>query len=1743
MKRVWRNLSKGKMIVGVAVLCLAVVLGYFGFHRLTARADQFIHRGVLNEIEELPPGTWDEYDEGSEMNPFLFLEIVPSVDRASIGYMIDGCEPIDFDTNSVKKGPNDGYEQAIAKYSTTGFVMMHVFDDEYEHFYGSEEDKKLSFPGGDDVWKHAKEESLTMYGYYEKVEEGEGNFVQDANVQDETGVFGQEYWVPGFREVGFDSGVAGADYVWVSCVERDREWNDYLRTSYYIPHAKKNTKKYTSTDPNALFAIQKGDRIYAVRKGTTHYWGSEQKIHGTHRNDFLRTSLGPSAGCYTRKEIKNFNIVIKTIEPKELSEHPEWIDYADFIVMTNHASTFSKYWDDYPEQRRIKRKVSISTRNFSDCGQDFSWTVARKLFMKVNAMEAYDGNGKYRFAPMLLNFEVVTTSANVDAPSGTKSSRLDYMTMTSPGLSRTDGSSTNIWKFILMNCSMDQEYFYNLFFKPCIQCGGKSVIQDTMDGRQGEGFCLAQDEYNGKYYWTYNTFMPVELDKFTDITSQEYKDLEKRYNLHTRLVFGNGDGNTGLNGATFMFNADNLLTDISATEGTVTRDKYTENAFDWFEDEEDTDMGDSMGLLDMMHYLLNYKKKGASDDDERDRNKTLIRILEIEPCNDFIWKDSTATTVFFPPSRYEVEVDCMTTQHFNGAKTDLVSDYDIVYVGMTKGKFNQEAANLELGEDDYVTYNDSDFEAKNRKLAGKIYLHVGDLVKAASDMQLRFSGNDISHLKDEELQKFAKSGGVLILDDLLKNFKNKKYTRTVDSSSNITSLLKVVANRSNVESYEKCKGNYNMLQEMLLASKAAFKSQMEIVETPPKYAKTSKSSTTASGSAIKQVDGEGSFTVLNESVLYFTFRINKADFDKKFGTDVDKDLNEAKYGIRLYMDINYDGQITDNEEQSELVYDSQVNGGGNNRPKSYKVSDSPYYFSFDFVKEVYEPRKLAERMNGAITWKFEIYDISDPDYCVAESGVTWYQKLGNTQDAQVIRYYQVVADDAVNSNMNLGKNSMFDKYTSGLLDYKIDPNSVTVSLSEYVKKYNDEVAPAEAKSDADAVSIFQDYDMFIVSCSDKMLASAPSGAVEFIKKLAENGFSVLYTTSSVSKDAGASAAQTVKNLLNQSRFTDADSDYTDKASYSSGQETSSNTLASTAIYKAGDYKSLEYTYATVMQEGKKASNDKKAFDNKLWSGVDYEASANSLKTKTVTQINAGKLSTYPYVIDEEGLEETCVNTKAQDFQLNMDNPGMTVWYCLGGKDNTVYGISPNDATNNYYLYTIGNVAYTSADLANITGDMEMKLFVNTLIANYEVGYFYPHVTVNAMIPLNPADPEVEIVESGSNTESILYYDAKMGEIHEQYLDYVPHATPIVIPQTPAPGSSGSSSAGTVLESMEPMDPDETEEPEPTVEPTPTPIPEPAPVDVPFSISSNNGGMILFGTNNTDESLREAQKEQLKGLGENAILVVRYSKVNQWAQTVFWNIDANSGVGGWGGTNVYGQHDYNSSSKEEIQMFTLPISDIKAKLNGAALESIVLNVGYGFEIEMVSIFNSPQQLEKFLKSSDDDDSGDTSTGNNNKITWDPKKVAQVAGPDDKFKDYMPGGDNTHIIYFTPFDNNVPNGNIHSLRISIAYKDSPLADPNDVNYPDQVLGWIKYIFRKDATGHIFRHTASADGTFTVSKRNYTVDSQEYFFFYQEKYAVTDYNYVKFEIENIKRKGLTYLKLGPEAVGDNTYVFPLD
>lgn len=146
-----------------------------------------------------------------------------------------------------------------------------------------------------------------------------------------------------------------------------------------------------------------------------------------------------------------------------------------------------------------------------------------------------------------------------------------------------------------------------------------------------------------------------------------------------------------------------------------------------------------------------------------------------------------------------------------------------------------------------------------------------------------------------------------------------------------------------------------------------------------------------------------------------------------------------------------------------------------------------------------------------------------------------------------------------------------------------------------------------------------------------------------------------------------------------------------------------------------------------------------------------------LENMKATQLNDGQITHYPYEI---GDEINITSTHYQWWQLNLDQDfdqddesDIVVWYCLSSdtdlKDDgfsgtkNMYTESPNDARNNYYIYSIGNIMYSGVGHATVTEINEKKLFFNTIVAAYKIGVKSPSVTVLESEDRNAKEKTVE----------------------------------------------------------------------------------------------------------------------------------------------------------------------------------------------------------------------------------------------------------------------------------------------------------------------------------------------------------------------------------------------------------------
>ncbi len=173
-----------------------------------------------------------------------------------------------------------------------------------------------------------------------------------------------------------------------------------------------------------------------------------------------------------------------------------------------------------------------------------------------------------------------------------------------------------------------------------------------------------------------------------------------------------------------------------------------------------------------------------------------------------------------------------------------------------------------------------------------------------------------------------------------------------------------------------------------------------------------------------------------------------------------------------------------------------------------------------------------------------------------------------------------------------------------------------------------------------------------------------------------------------------------------------------------------------------EYSPYTQGYSTL-QQTRYSIIDNNNHNSPYYGGEDGNGSSDL--AYSVSQVNRGQITSYPYnintddfIIEEEDKFNTdnsanevgagevvqVDRTHQQYFQLNMNKEDIIVWYTLApentsGRAKISYTAMERDVTNNYYIYTSGNVTYTGATCyGSLSKEHERELFINTMIASY-----------------------------------------------------------------------------------------------------------------------------------------------------------------------------------------------------------------------------------------------------------------------------------------------------------------------------------------------------------------------------------------------------------------------------------------
>ena len=1334
-----KRIASAVCVLGIVALCLGVV-GY----QNKLKADEnlpVMTRGVVDKINQIPQTKRDMYDAdqstyalGTKENPFFILELVPYDEYGSFGYNIGGCEPTD-----VQKMRGTGKIDTLGSMNMCDEKRM----DKTYFFEDAQELKTTEF-------EHppVKEDIVQSFdGYYELVEAGEGAFRQN--------------------EDGTIVKADGGNIIWHTIYDLEKQ-KDYP------------TQAFQGKDEPKKILTNVGERIYTVRESSPDdpVYSVEGYYYYKNNENFLKHSLKLSDEAAAK-----YSVIIKTITPKELNANPSWAKYADlYIVSASCADNeFKNMWKKYNRYHHTSAVTDYKNgfeNTDSDKERDISWEVAKEMYDKITA----DTN--YAAIMMTAESYKITKWTNVML------SLFDWNLRPSGDTFSYDASNNNMYKLTVMLLSMKQELFKKLYLdkdNPLISNDGKFLLQ-TGDAQE---------------YWNMFTFLPTNarttdpevnynwygyftsMDKWNDYQMAGNIEENRRY-INNHIYIG-GDGGDILR---------NYLQDgLNLTDKTKT--KYTDF-------QEFMDNADKATPADAVRYVLG--QKNNTNKIEGDLN-----ILDIEPCYDS--KNGYSLTknyiyIMLPNFDGKVNITHMTTAEFIGNSEDLNSTYNMIFMGLDDGAYNKEQQTLKDPTENkdvsgqFTKWNDS-------AMNGKIYFHTGDLAKSTPYREgdprvsrsvkflwfennresttqdedypvIRFPGNDITKVKQKELSAFLDAGYPIVAVPYLYETNQLR----IDQNSNICKFIKDEKNDKSPI--------YQTLDATSIES-ALKRAQADIEwkELPAIYngETASESSSTIKDANYLNTDTNG------RSLLTFKFTVK------------DTDANH-KYKYRIYIDQNRDGKF----EDDEIFYDARKTIALNSeQTRTLKISKL-YVGLIQWKIEVYrtDNQQIRFTKTGCSAAKNRTGSKKQINVLqIMPNDGDYNGKLNLSTDSLFTKYYKNLDDYEIS----------VDTITcSKFREYFQNGNRFSFDESKDVNIGGDGEQNPSAYPDSIKTQLYDKYNMLIIGfgdCYGGEDLSNENGAVDFIKYFAAKGKSVLFTHDLTSMNNvkvqnqgnpfGYSANALLRDLMGMNRYKAVSNQisaaernkiiqYQEKQKDEQGnnkydfvKDVNGNALDELHGFTYYAIKRLAYDqnkskdeWQWVPYEGKgwkmpyqylikDVNGDIVCEDN--WQTQNTGFNNYNDETTLVTKTNEGQITQYPYKIGDWSNHNTVFdNTKlkvaqthGQYYQLNMEDPEVTVWYCLAddGKSDT-YGVSPNDASNNYYIYSKDNIFYSGVGHSKVESDMEAKLFINTMIGAYRVSYEPPIVEV--------LNPEAEITDTKNLSYTMTYnqeYDGDTTEILSQ----------------------------------------------------------------------------------------------------------------------------------------------------------------------------------------------------------------------------------------------------------------------------------------------------------------------------------------------------------------------------------------
>ncbi len=407
----------------------------------------------------------------------------------------------------------------------------------------------------------------------------------------------------------------------------------------------------------------------------------------------------------------------------------------------------------------------------------------------------------------------------------------------------------------------------------------------------------------------------------------------------------NDDGYGGLQNCL----RDNFMT-YAHTSAMVPQSRHsTVNGIDGYADRYGNE---SQYLYKMIRWILGAGGGGSHFDPHPNTNETMtFNLLEIEPCNDFRFKKTAevagllkrmsggteytynSSTGLYEVSgsatatKYKVNVDAYTVNAFDGLTTDLIAEYDFIYMGIGSSNFNGKKG---------IVYPDPNNIYWTQEVK---YLYYG-----GDDST---NANDITDVKYQELLDYVSVGKVLLL--------HYQLSLNAEDTSLLYQFLTDSTEYSNVIATDG--PQYN----------GKYSEQNAAVEYNPYVTPSIKNL------QVKDTSGNA-LPIKGDELTYGSDGIINSLVDEGFAVtgDFTNCIPDTDYCIQLIIDEDNDGIF--GEERSEYKFSQVINTA---LTDSAMVEDEDTgLVSFNYTFSVSLPTAYVSDM---INWKIGIYEAATAD--------------------------------------------------------------------------------------------------------------------------------------------------------------------------------------------------------------------------------------------------------------------------------------------------------------------------------------------------------------------------------------------------------------------------------------------------------------------------------------------------------------------------------------------------------------------------------------------------------------------------------------------------------------------------------------------------------------------------------------------------------------------------------------------